>query len=59
MERFYDATSGSIEFDGVNVKELNVEWLRDQIGLVSQEPVLFDSSIRDNILYGCPTASQD
>lgn len=59
LERFYDATTGSVEFDGVNVKEYNVKWLRDQIGLVSQEPVLFDSSIRENILYGCPAASQD
>mmetsp|Transcript_3513 Transcript_3513/g.8954 ORF Transcript_3513/g.8954 Transcript_3513/m.8954 type:complete len:1406 (+) Transcript_3513:103-4320(+) len=59
MERFYDVDAGSVEFDGLNVKELNVKWLRDQIGIVAQEPVLFDTSIRENILYGCPTASKE
>jgi ABC-type multidrug transport system fused ATPase/permease subunit len=38
--------------DGHDVKELNLKWLRSQIGIVSQEPVLFDLSIRDNIAYG-------
>ena len=40
------------QFDGINVKELNIQWLRYQMGLVSQEPVLFDCSIADNIRYG-------
>ena len=38
--------------DGNDVKELNLKWLRSQIGIVSQEPVLFDLSIRDNIAFG-------
>ena len=38
--------------DGKDVKELNLKWLRSQIGIVSQEPVLFDLSVRDNIAYG-------
>lgn len=38
--------------DGVDLRNLNLPWLRQQIGLVSQEPVLFQMSIRDNILYG-------
>jgi len=38
--------------DGVDVRQLNVSWLRTQLGLVSQEPVLFDYSIRENIEYG-------
>jgi len=38
--------------DGVDNRELNIQWLRSQIGLVSQEPVLFDCSIRENIEYG-------
>ena len=41
--------------DGKDVKELNLKWLRSQIGIVSQEPVLFDLSIRDNIAYGDTT----
>ncbi|KAL7540881.1 hypothetical protein ACHAXR_010450 [Thalassiosira sp. AJA248-18] len=58
IERFYDPDEGSIEFEGVNVKELNVQWYRDQIGIVSQEPTLFSGSIAKNIAYGAPTASQ-
>lgn len=38
--------------DGKEIKELNVEWLRAHLGIVSQEPMLFDCSIRDNIAYG-------
>ena len=38
--------------DDVNIKELNVKWLREQIGVVSQEPVLFDYTIRENIRFG-------
>ena len=52
IERFYDVLEGGIHVDGVNVCNLNIRWLRSQIGLVSQEPVLFDISIADNIRYG-------
>ena len=52
IERFYDPTSGSVEFDGVDMKKVNVQFLRSQISLVSQEPVLFDMSIADNIRFG-------
>jgi ABC-type multidrug transport system fused ATPase/permease subunit len=38
--------------DGVNVRELGIQWLRSQIGIVSQEPILFDCSIAENIAYG-------
>jgi ATP-binding cassette subfamily B (MDR/TAP) protein 1 len=58
MERFYDPDSGSVELDGVNLRELNVHWLREQFGLVSQEPVLFDTTILENIRFGFPDASQ-
>ena len=51
-ERFYDPASGSILLDGVDLRDLNISWLRRQISLVSQEPVLFDMSIGDNIRYG-------
>lgn len=58
IERFYDPLSGIIKFDGVDIKSLNVPWLRDQIGLVSQEPILFGGTIKDNIAYGRPGASK-
>lgn len=56
LERFYDIASGSITIDGIEISELNVKWLRQQIGLVSQEPILFARSIRDNIAYGASSA---
>uniref|UniRef100_A0A0E0PQT0 MDR-like ABC transporter n=1 Tax=Oryza rufipogon TaxID=4529 RepID=A0A0E0PQT0_ORYRU len=52
LERFYDPDSGVILLDGVEIKKLEISWLRDQIGLVSQEPVLFNDTIRANIAYG-------
>ncbi|XP_054636998.1 ATP-dependent translocase ABCB1-like isoform X1 [Dunckerocampus dactyliophorus] len=52
LERFYDATQGTVMLDSRNVKELNIHWLRSQIGIVSQEPVLFDCSLAENIAYG-------
>jgi len=50
--RFYDVTGGSIELDGVDIRRLNVEWLRSQIGIVSQEPALFDYSVMENVVNG-------
>ena len=55
IERFYDGTGGSIELDGVPINQLNVQWLRNQMGFVQQEPVLFNRSIKDNILFGTDT----
>ncbi|CAL4930433.1 unnamed protein product [Urochloa decumbens] len=52
MERFYDPTLGEVLLDGENIKNLKVEWLRSQIGLVTQEPALLSLSIRENIAYG-------
>ncbi|CDY48003.1 BnaA04g26870D [Brassica napus] len=52
IERFYDPQAGEIIIDGVNLKEFQLKWIRSKIGLVSQEPVLFTSSIKDNIAYG-------
>ncbi|KAG2071587.1 P-loop containing nucleoside triphosphate hydrolase protein [Suillus decipiens] len=51
-ERFYDPLSGSVKLDGTDLRELNIKWLRSQIGLVSQEPVLFATTIRANVAYG-------
>ena len=52
IERFYDPTAGVIKLDGVDLKNLNLKWLRSQIGLVSQEPTLFATSIRANVAHG-------
>ena len=46
VQRFYDPASGTVEVDEENVKEVNIGWLRDNIGVVGQEPVLFDCSIK-------------
>jgi ATP-binding cassette subfamily B (MDR/TAP) protein 1 len=59
LERFYDPSIGSIFLNGHNLTDLNVGWLRSQIGLVSQEPVLFDANIKENILYGKPDATKE
>ncbi|GLJ30586.1 hypothetical protein SUGI_0605660 [Cryptomeria japonica] len=58
VERFYDPLKGTITVDGMNIKTLNLRCLRKHIALVGQEPVLFAGSIRDNILYGRPTATE-
>ncbi|TYJ37519.1 hypothetical protein E1A91_A05G381800v1 [Gossypium mustelinum] len=52
MERFYDPTLGEVLLDGENIKNLKLEWLRSQIGLVTREPALLSLSIKDNIAYG-------
>ncbi|XBI51012.1 hypothetical protein VPH35_033596 [Triticum aestivum] len=52
LERFYNPDSGTIQLDGVEIKSLNINWFRNQIGLVSQEPILFNDTIRANIAYG-------
>ena len=52
LERFYNPDSGAISLDGVEIKSLKVNWLRDRMGLVGQEPVLFNDTIRANIAYG-------
>ena len=52
IERFYDPDSGRVLLDEVDIRKFRLSWLRQQMGLVSQEPVLFNESIRANILYG-------
>ncbi|KAL5981782.1 Multidrug resistance protein 1 [Asimina triloba] len=58
IERFYDPTSGQVLLDGQDIRTLKLRWLRQQIGLVSQEPALFATSIKENLLLGRPDASQ-
>jgi ABC-type multidrug transport system fused ATPase/permease subunit len=50
--RLYDPTSGRVELDGVDLRRLPLEWVRDQIAFVPQEPALFHASVRENIRYG-------
>eukprot|EP00961_Rhodomonas_salina_P117023 1575363-Rhodomonas_salina.3 len=57
--RFYDPAGGTVRIDGVDVRELNVKWLRQQIKLVSQEPVLFAVSILENVRYGKDDATEE
>ncbi|KAL8157858.1 hypothetical protein AgCh_002540 [Apium graveolens] len=52
LQRFYDPDSGNITIDGINIQNFKLKWLRQQMGLVSQEPVLFNDSINFNITYG-------
>ncbi|OQR88688.1 ATP-binding Cassette (ABC) superfamily, partial [Thraustotheca clavata] len=52
LERFYEPTSGKILLDGRNISKLQLKWLRSQIGLVSQEPILFATTIFENIASG-------
>ncbi|XP_053323160.1 ATP-binding cassette sub-family B member 5 [Spea bombifrons] len=52
LQRFYDPQQGEVLFDKVDATSLNVQWLRSQMGIVSQEPVLFNCSIAENIAYG-------
>lgn len=60
IERLYDVNKGSITLDGHNIKDLDPSWLHRNIGLVSQEPVLFATSIKENICYGVdPPFSND
>ena len=59
MQRFYDPLNGSISLDGINLRDLNLKWLRTQIGVVNQEPILFAASIADNIKMGSNGLTQD
>ncbi|KAK1563650.1 hypothetical protein Q3G72_030632 [Acer saccharum] len=57
IERFYDPNEGQVLLDNVDIKTLQLRWLRYQVGLVNQEPALFATTILENILYGKPEAT--
>jgi len=59
IPRLYDVGSGSVEFDGYDVRDLDLSWLRSEVGLVSQETYLFSGSIKDNLLYAKPDATME
>tara|TARA_B100001175_G_scaffold314435_1_gene323766 strand:- start:107 stop:1375 length:1269 start_codon:yes stop_codon:yes gene_type:complete len=58
IPRFYDPDSGSVKIDNQDIKELTIASVRSSIALVSQEPILFDTSIKENIFYGKPDATE-
>mgnify|MGYP000879381875 CR=1 FL=1 len=59
LERFYDVDAGSVEVDGKNIKDYNVAWLRQNIGYIGQEPVLFSRTIKENLLLAKPDATDE
>lgn len=59
LQRFYDPVSGEILLDGVAIDKLQLKWLRSQMGLVSQEPALFATTIKENIVFGKEDASME
>lgn len=59
LQRFYDVDKGEVLIDGVNIKKYNTGWFRDNIGVVGQEPVLFNTTIYENIRYGFQSADKD
>jgi len=59
IPRLYDVNNGKITLDGVDVRALDLAWLRDKIGIVSQETYLFNGTIRDNLLYAKPDATDE
>ncbi|KAL3525996.1 hypothetical protein ACH5RR_014368 [Cinchona calisaya] len=59
LQRFYDTLGGEILLDGIKIDKLQLKWLRSQMGLVSQEPTLFATTIKENILFGKEDASME
>lgn len=59
IERFYDPDQGNVIVDGEDLKHLNLRSYREKIGYVGQEPVLFNMTIKENILYGNPHATDE
>ena len=57
ISRFYDPDAGTVRLDGHDARALDADWLREQVGVVAQEPILFATSVRENIGYGRPGAS--
>jgi len=59
LPRFYDVRHGAIQIDGVDIREISISSLRDQIAIVTQEPILFNDTVRSNIAYGKQNASDE
>jgi ATP-binding cassette, subfamily B, bacterial MsbA len=58
IPRFFDVTAGSLKIDGIDIRDLTLQSLRSQIGIVTQETILFNDTVRNNIAYGQPGVSQ-
>ncbi|KAG9449098.1 hypothetical protein H6P81_009063 [Aristolochia fimbriata] len=59
VQRFYDADQGVVKIDGVDVKKLQLKWIRRKMGLVSQDHALFGTTARENIMFGKPDATME
>ena len=59
IPRFYDVCQGAVTIDGIDIRDISIESLREQIAVVTQEPILFNESVRSNIAYGNPKASME
>jgi ATP-binding cassette, subfamily B (MDR/TAP), member 1 len=59
MMRFYDPDEGRVTLDGVDLREFDLPWLRQQIGYIGQEPLLFSTTIRENLLIGKRGATEE
>lgn len=59
IQRFYDADKGSLKIDGMDIRLLDLGWYRRNMALVSQEPVIYSGTIRENILFGKLNASEN
>jgi len=59
IQRFYDPFEGSVNIDDEDIKNFNIKWLRSQLGVVNQEPILFGTSIKENIRFGKKGVTDD
>lgn len=59
LQRFYDPLNGTIKLDDRDIRHLNLNWLRSQLGVVNQEPILFGTTIIENIRYGRDNLTED
>ncbi|CAI2356229.1 unnamed protein product [Caenorhabditis sp. 36 PRJEB53466] len=59
LTRLYEPEGGNVMIDGTDVRELNIEWLRNTVGIVQQEPILFNDTIHNNLLIGNPSATRE
>ncbi|CAI2356228.1 unnamed protein product [Caenorhabditis sp. 36 PRJEB53466] len=59
LTRLYEPEGGSVQVDGVDFRDLNIEWLRNVIGIVQQEPILFNETIHNNLIIGNPDATRE
>ena len=59
IQRFYDPLEGSVLVDSKSLKDLNLNWFRSQVGVVNQEPILFGTTIKENIRFGKDNVSEE